>query len=99
MEKIFDTHAHYDDEKYNDDREEVLDKIYKSGVTKCINVGCSIETTKNSIELANNYKFIYAICGIHPSEIAETEEAMIKDIEKIKELVQQSKKVVDNKKV
>ena len=83
--EFFDTHAHYDDARFNEDREEVINKIYKAGVTRCINVGCNIETSKQAIEIARNYDFIYAMCGIHPSEIPQTEEEFWKDISKIKE--------------
>ena len=92
--EFFDTHAHYDDAKFDQDREEVLNKIYTYGVTKCINVGCSIETSKQAIQLANKNDFIYAICGIHPSEIPQTEEKLLKDINEIEELVTSNNKVV-----
>ena len=49
--EYFDTHAHYDDEKFDNDRDEVIKKIYDAGVTKCIDVGCDIETSKKAIEL------------------------------------------------
>lgn len=85
--EYFDTHAHYDDEQFDEDREQVLNKIYEAGVTKCINVGCSIETSKKSIELAKKYDFIYAMCGIHPSEISNSEKDILKDVEEIRKLV------------
>ncbi len=91
---FFETHTHLDDDKFNEDRKQVIEKIYKSGVTKCVNVGCSIETSKNSVELAKKYEFIYATCGIHPSEISESEKEIEKDVEKIKEIVESSSKVV-----
>ena len=92
--EYFDTHAHYDDIQFNLDREEVLDKIYKSGVTKCINVGCNIETSMQAIEIAKKHHFIYAMCGIHPSDVPQTEEQLWKDIEKIKDLAAKENKVV-----
>ena len=92
--EFFDTHAHYDDIKFDEDREEVISKIYKSGVTKCINVGCNIETSIQAIEIAKKYDFIYAMSGIHPSEIPQTEEQLWKDIEKIKDLATKENKVV-----
>ena len=67
--EYYDTHAHYDDEHFDSDRNEVIKRIYKAGVTKCNNVGCDIETSKKAIDLSKKYDFIYAICGIHPSEI------------------------------
>lgn len=92
--EFFDTHAHYDDAKFDKDREEVINKIYKSGVTKCINVGCNIETSIQAIEIAKKHDFIYAMSGIHPSEIPQTEEQLWKDIEKIKDLATKENKVV-----
>ena len=53
--EYFDTHAHYDDKKFEDDREEVLNKIYNAGVTKCINMGCDIKSSKIAIKIANNH--------------------------------------------
>ena len=81
--EFFETHAHYDDERFNKDREAIIDKIKNSGVSRCINVGCNIESSIFSVELAKKYDFIYAICGIHPSEIPQTEEELLKDIDKI----------------
>ena len=92
--EYFDTHAHYDDDKFNEDREEVLKKIYNAGVTKCINMGCDIESSKKAIEIANNHDFIYAAVGLHPEEIPQSEEEMWKTILQIKDLAVQNKKVV-----
>ena len=50
--ELFDSHAHYNDEKFEEDREEVLEEIYKSGVTKLINAGYSVESSKKAIEIA-----------------------------------------------
>ena len=92
--EYFDTHAHYDDEHFDKDREEVLKKIYNSGVTKCVDIGCDIETSKKAIQIANTYDFVYAMCGIHPSEIATSEEDIISQINEIKKLILSEKKVV-----
>ena len=60
--KLFDSHAHYDDDKFNEDRNEVINEIYKSGVTNLISAGYSLESSKKAIELAKKYDFIYATC-------------------------------------
>lgn len=74
---IFDTHAHYDDEVFDEDREELFKKIQKEGVGIVVNIGASMESTKRSIELSEKYDFIYAAIGVHPSETADlTEEDM-----------------------
>ncbi len=92
--EYFDTHAHYDDNKYIEDREEVLERIFKAGVTRCINMGCDIESSQKAIEIANNHDFIYAAVGLHPEEIPQSEEEMWKTILQIKDLAVQNKKVV-----
>ena len=92
--EIFDSHAHYDDEKFNEDREEVIKLIYEDGITKCINIGCDIKTSENSIKLSEKYDFIYATCSIHPSEIPQTEQELWKQLVKIKEMAKINKKVV-----
>lgn len=92
--EYFDTHAHYDDDKFNEDREEVIEKIFNVGVTRCINMGCDIESSKKAIEIANNHDFIFAAVGLHPEEIPQSEEEMWKTILKIKDLAIQNKKVV-----
>ena len=92
--EIFDSHAHYDDEKFNEDREEVIRSIYEDGITKCINIGCDIKTSENSIKLSEKYDFIYATCSIHPSEIPQTEQELWKQLDKIKEMAKINKKVV-----
>lgn len=71
---IFDTHAHYDDKVFDIDREELLDRLFSSGVCNVINVGCSIETSKKSIELSKKYPQIFASVGVHPLEIKDSPE-------------------------
>lgn len=69
---FFDSHAHLDDSKYNDDRHEMLMRARENGVSNIINVGYDIPSSKRSIALAEKYEFIYAAVGIHPHD-AETE--------------------------
>lgn len=52
--ELFDSHAHYDDEKFNEDRDFIINEIYKSGVTKFVSAGYSLESSKIGIELAKN---------------------------------------------
>lgn len=72
---IFETHAHYDDERFTSDREALLASLSDCGIKRVVNVGASIDTTRNSIQLAENYEFIYAAVGVHPSDIGELDEA------------------------
>lgn len=71
---IFETHAHYDDAKFDEDREELLEKVHNSGVNSIVNVGASINSTKQTIELAKTHDYIYAAVGVHPSDIADLNE-------------------------
>ena len=68
---IFDTHAHYDDEAFNEDRDAVLKSLAEHGIEAVVNVGASIQTTKNTLELLKKYPFVYGAVGVHPSETAE----------------------------
>ena len=71
---IFDTHAHYDDEDFDLDREDLLAKMKESGVSHVVNIGASLASTKRSVELAKQYDFIYAAVGVHPSDTRELNE-------------------------
>ena len=73
--ELFDNHAHLDDEKFDSDREEIIEKIYSQGVS-FISAGYSLEGSKKAIELSKKYDFIYATCGISPNDIPQTEEEL-----------------------
>lgn len=64
--KYFDTHAHYNDKAFDNNREEILNKCLEENVKYIVNVGASISESKESINLANKYDFIYSSIGIHP---------------------------------
>ena len=71
---IFETHAHYDDEAYDDDRDALLSSMQENGIGWIVNVGASLKSTLASIKLAEKYPFVYAAAGVHPSETAELNE-------------------------
>lgn len=81
--ELLDSHAHYNDEKFDVDREEVLNKIYNSGVTKIINAGYSLESSKKAIQIANEHVFIYATVGVSPNDIDNLEKDYIKILEQM----------------
>lgn len=66
---IFETHAHYDDEKFDGDREELIAELREAGIGHVINVGASIESTKTTLELVKKHDFMYAAAGVHPSDV------------------------------
>ena len=87
---MIDSHAHYDDKAFDDDRDMLLGSMNENGVSVIINVGDNIESSKRSIALAEKYDFIYACVGIHP-EHANT--VTDKDYDEIKELSKHEKVV------
>lgn len=92
--ELFDSHAHLDDTKFEEDREILINQIRESGVTKLISAGYSLEGSKKAMELANKYDFIYATAGISPNDIPQTQEELWKVLNEIEEIVQQSRKMV-----
>ncbi len=88
--KLFDTHAHLDDEQFDDDRFELIENIKNSDTKLVVNVGADIKTSMNSIELAAKYDFIYAAVGIHPHDVSK---CVDEDIEILKEFSKKSKVV------
>lgn len=66
---IFETHAHYDDEKFDTDRETLIVELKEKGIERVINVGASIESTRTTLALAEKYDFMYAAAGVHPSDV------------------------------
>lgn len=66
---IFETHAHYDDEQFDSDREETLARARAAGISPIINVGASVSSSKKTLELARTHEDIYAAIGVHPSEV------------------------------
>ena len=66
---IFDSHAHYTDRAFNDDRENMLDSLKESGISGVINCGADLNSSECSLKLADEYDYIYAACGVHPEEV------------------------------
>ncbi|HIA32332.1 MAG TPA: YchF/TatD family DNA exonuclease, partial [Nitrospinaceae bacterium] len=66
---IIDTHAHIDMDAFDDDRSEVIQRAKDNGIDYILNVGCDIESSLRSIELAERYDFIYGTAGIHPHDV------------------------------
>ena len=90
---FFDNHAHLDDEKFDSDREEIIEKVHCEGVS-FISAGYSLEGSKKAIELSKKYDFIYATCGISPNDIPQTEEQLWKMLKEIEALAKENPKVL-----
>lgn len=80
MGKIFDSHAHYDDEKFETDRQEVLDGLFSDKICGIINCGCDLKSSLMSINLAEKYSGIYAAAGVHPHEAEDVNDDDFKKI-------------------
>lgn len=80
---IFDTHAHYDDFKFEEDRDTVLSELPENGVELVINCGCDLKSCKKSIEICDRFDYFYCALGIHPSEISDESEAEFEEIKKL----------------
>ena len=81
--RIFDTHAHYDDESFDSDREEVLRQIKENGVVGVLNIASSYESIDKINELTKKNDFIYGALGIHPSNSNEYNDDVKNKIVKI----------------
>jgi TatD DNase family protein len=68
---IYDTHAHYDDEAFQEDRDDLLKSLPHSGIGRVVNIGASLTSCVETMELAAQYPFMYAALGVHPSECGE----------------------------
>lgn len=65
---IFDSHAHYDDSRFDEDREELLTKMAEAGVTYIVNVSADMESVIGNREIVKKYPFIYGSAGVHPED-------------------------------
>ena len=89
--EFFDSHSHYNDEKFDEDREQIINDTYNAGITKFVCAGYNIKSSLDSLELSKKYDFIYSICGISPNDIPQTEQELWKSLDEITKLVQNNK--------
>ncbi len=80
---IFDTHAHYDDEKFDEDRAEMLSDIREAGVCNVVNVGASVRGCYDSVKLSKDYDFIYAAVGVHPDYAKDMDEKVFAELSRL----------------
>lgn len=71
---IFESHAHYDDGAFDEDRESLLGSLEENGIGYVVNVGASLKTTEQTVALAEKYPFVYGAAGVHPSDTGELDE-------------------------
>ena len=88
--EIFDTHAHYDDRAFDEDRDRLLRSLVSSGITRLVNISEDIRTSRNTVSLTEEYDFIYGAVGVHPSDCGD---ASFDDLEVLRELAGKEKTV------
>lgn len=88
---FIDTHAHYDDESFDSDRDELLRSFLKNEIDKVITIGCDIKTSKASVELSNTYDFVYSAVGFHPHDASDFND---ENADFLIKLAKENKKVV-----
>ena len=81
MELIFDTHAHYDDAAFQEDRKEILSGLSEHGVGQVVDVSAALSGIPDVIALARAYEYVYAAVGVHPTETYELETNDIQKVE------------------
>lgn len=81
--EFFDSHCHFNDEKFDIDREDIIRSVYADGITKAVCVGYNLEKSKYALEIANSYDFIYSACGISPNDVEDFSKKNLEEIEKL----------------
>lgn len=94
--ELFDTHAHYNDEKFDNDRKQVIQDIYNSNVTMLVNAGYSVESSIKGVEIAKDYDWMFNIVGVSPNDIAESINEIDKQISNIEKLVKKDQNIVED---
>lgn len=80
---LIDTHCHLDFKDFDNDRDDVINRALKAGVTKIINVASSIEGSHRSVELANRYDMVYATIGVHPHDAKSVTDSVISELKSL----------------
>lgn len=80
---FFDSHSHYDDERFDADRDEILSSMNENGVSNIINVASDIPSSYSSVKIAEKYDFIYASVGVHPHEVKDMGKSDLEEIRKL----------------
>jgi TatD DNase family protein len=82
---FFDTHAHYDDKRFDGDRDELLNSMPDAGVSLILNAASSLRSSKFSLMLADKYPFIFASVGVHPHDAKSMTDSTVSELEKLLE--------------
>ena len=91
---FFDSHCHLNDEKFDNDKHEIIKNLIKNDISKFIIAGYSLESSIKSLEISNNYDFIYSTCGISPNDIPQDTHKFWKELDEIESLAKSNKKFI-----
>jgi len=80
---LFDTHAHYDDDKFDSDRHDAIARAFENGVSYILNASSDMDSVRTSISLAGEFDSVYAAVGIHPHNVAETSESAVRALSEL----------------
>ena len=80
---IFDTHAHYDDEAFDEDRDELLSSVKEAGIEHIVDIACSMKTSQNMPAFISRYDFMYGTVGVHPDDINELTDADMDELRRL----------------
>ena len=88
--EFFDSHSHYNDESFENDRDELINKTLEENITRMMCIGYDVEKSIKAIEIAEKHDFIYASCGISPNDIEDFSQ---ENLQRIEEMARNSKVV------
>lgn len=80
---LIDTHAHLDDERYDEDRNQVIEQLRQDGLVYVINPGADMASSRKAVALADSFDFIYAAVGVHPQDAAAIDDDDIAELERL----------------
>lgn len=80
---IIDTHAHYNRNDYDVDRDKLMASFLQYGINRVVNIGADIDSSKESLALADQYEHIYATVGVHPSDISALDEESYQELDRL----------------
>lgn len=83
LDKIFETHAHYDDKQFDNDRDKLLTTLHDNGIDRIVNISYDYNSIQKTIELAKNYDFIYGAIGYHPTDVKDITDNNIEQLEEL----------------
>lgn len=80
---FFDSHAHYNDERFRDNKDELIMDMYKDEITNIVCAGYSLEASKEAIDIAERFHHVFATCGISPNDVSNNVDRELEEIEKL----------------